>query len=359
MELDGAPIYFIDDIHSDDEQSDPELYSSSSSASRSAETLASSEVHDFFQEVNGRMFPSDEGVAINLPTDSAELQRCINQHRVFKAVLKRNYWGPVEQVLTPIPGEVERKQVLDMMTAEGTWVQEMAHQFPHVDFVSVDAVPLTAHVPRSNITFEVYDLYNGIAAPDESFDIVHMRQATANLRNPKDLIRDIHRVLKPGGLFLFCDSEIDVYDGLNPEVPAGDKLPGLTKAFRVVREALGKQNVCIYLWRDLPALLSPESDLWVSSRTTKRGKGMGFRSIRHKAHILPGSPWPTDARLKALSELVGPTWKSMWTSMEIPFQMFGMTPEEAKEVVQGAVSDIDRTDVAVAARYHTLCAFKI
>jgi hypothetical protein len=55
--------------------------------------------------------------------------------------------------------------------------QEMAQQFSHVDILSLDNFPLCAHVPRPNIVFEVYDLYNGIAAPDATFDLVHVRHA--------------------------------------------------------------------------------------------------------------------------------------------------------------------------------------
>ncbi|KAG9086428.1 hypothetical protein FRC06_003091 [Ceratobasidium sp. 370] len=380
IEIDDAPVYFVDDINSDEEQSDPELYSSSSMASGSADTLASSEVHgkcfffshietrvqifhagctEYFQEVNGRMFPSDVNVAINLPTDSAEIQRCINHHKVMKMLLRSNYWGPVQQVLAPTPGERERKHVLDMVTAEGSWVQEMAQQFPHVDFLSIDNVPLTTHVARSNIVFEVYDLYNGIAAPDASFDMVHMRQVTAHLRNPKDLIRDVHRILKPGGLLLFGDSELDAFDGLDPESPAGDKLPGLTTGFDIVRRGLAHQGVHVYLWRELPKLLSPQSDLWASRRGADQDKQVGFRNIRHKAHILPGNTWPEDAYSKELGRLAGPTWKGMWKSMEVPLQMFGMEPDLARQIVQGAVDDIDRTDVAVAIKFHTVYAFKI
>ncbi|KAG8721383.1 hypothetical protein FRC08_013544 [Ceratobasidium sp. 394] len=175
-EIDGAPVYYVDDINTDDERSDPELYSSSSTGSLSADTLASSDLHDFFQEAHGRMFPADKNVAISLPTDSAEVQRCAQQHRALKLLLESNYWGPVDEVLAPTQG-LQRKKVLDMMTAEGTWAQEMSQQFPHVDIVSLDNVPLCSHVPRPNISFEVYDLYNGIAAPDATFDVVHMRHA--------------------------------------------------------------------------------------------------------------------------------------------------------------------------------------
>ncbi|KAG8738135.1 hypothetical protein FRC10_007257 [Ceratobasidium sp. 414] len=359
IEVDGTPVYFIDDMNSDDERSDPELYSSSSMASGSAETLASSDVHgkwfsltraQFSEDLYGRMFPSDANVAINLPQDSAEVQRCLDHHQVFKMILGAKYWGPVEQVLAPTPGETERKKVLDMVTAEGSWVQEMAQQFPHVDFLSVDNVPLTSHVPRSNIAFEVYDLYNGFAAPDASCDVI---------RNPKDVIRDVYRVLKPGGLFLFSDSEIDCFDARDPEFPAGDKLPGLTAGSQFVCQALSQQGVNPYLWRDLPELLSPESELWLSRRGPDDNKQIGFRNIRFKSHLFPANTWPEDPHYKELGRLAGQTWKAMWKSMEVPFRMYGMDPDMAKQLIQGTVQDIDRTDVAVAAKYHTLYAFKI
>ncbi|KAG8712032.1 hypothetical protein FRC08_015120 [Ceratobasidium sp. 394] len=358
-ELDGVPVYLINDINSDEEPSDPELYSGSSTASGSAETLASSQIHDYFQEIHGRMFPSDGGVAINLPQDSAEIQRCLDHHKVFKMVLRSNYWGPVEQVLAPTPGETERKKVLDMVTAEGSWVQEMAQRFPHVDFLSVDNVPLTSHFPRPNIDFEVYDLYNGFAVPDASFDMVHIRQSTAHIRNPKDLVREVYRVLKPGGLFLFSESEIEGFDAMDLEIPAGEKLPGLSAGSRFVRHALSRQGVNPYLWRDLPGLLSPDSEIWLTLQGGDSGKRVGFRSIRFKKHMLPANEWSEDAYSKALGRLAGQVWKSMWRSMEVPCQLFGMDPASAKELVQGAVNDIDRTDVAVAARYHTIYAFKI
>jgi hypothetical protein len=44
-EIDDTPVYYVDDITSDDERSDPELYSNSSGTNSSVETLGSSEVH--------------------------------------------------------------------------------------------------------------------------------------------------------------------------------------------------------------------------------------------------------------------------------------------------------------------------
>lgn len=56
-------------------------------------------------------------------------------------------------------------------------VQEMAKDYPHIQFTSVDNTPLIPHAPRSNVAFEVYDLYNGIAEQSDMFDVVHLRHA--------------------------------------------------------------------------------------------------------------------------------------------------------------------------------------
>lgn len=58
----------------------------------------------------------------------------------------------------------------------------MAAEFPHVDFISLDTIPLVPHVQSSNIlAYEVYDLHNGITEADESFDLVHVRQAATRV----------------------------------------------------------------------------------------------------------------------------------------------------------------------------------
>ena len=55
----------------------------------------------------------------------------------------------------------------------------MAAEFPHVDFTSVDTIPLVTHLQFPNILgYEVYDLGNGIEEADETFDLVHVKDIT-------------------------------------------------------------------------------------------------------------------------------------------------------------------------------------
>lgn len=58
----------------------------------------------------------------------------------------------------------------------------MAAEFPHCDIVSIDIAPIVPHVPQPNITYEIYDLYAGVAEPDESFDYVSCRHVQLHVR---------------------------------------------------------------------------------------------------------------------------------------------------------------------------------
>ncbi|KAG8721382.1 hypothetical protein FRC08_013543 [Ceratobasidium sp. 394] len=357
-EFEDAPVYFINDIDPDDERSDPELYSSSAT-SGSIDTLASCEVQDYFQEAHGRKFPADANVAISLPTDSVEIQRCGEQYRVIKAFLGPLFWRPIDQFLATTPGQKERKKVLDMMTTDGSWAQEMSYRFPHVDILSIDNVPLTPHMPRPNVEFQVYDLYNGIATPDETFDVVHMRFTMMQLRNPEDFIRDIHRVLKPGGLFLFRDAEIGMFDALNPERSMSEVLPCLSEASEILRAGLAQQGVNVHLDRQVADWLAPDSGMWASVQPKEPGGLVGFRNIEYKRHFIPASTWPEDARLKMIGRDIGQVWGHVWRSLEAPLQLFGLDEANAKRLVQGAVEDLNRPGVPIAAAIHTVFAFKI
>ncbi|CAE6422859.1 hypothetical protein BN14_00932 [Rhizoctonia solani AG-1 IB] len=144
-------------------------------------TLTSDAASDYFQEIYGRMFPIDENVPPLFPTDDAEVRRLRLQHLSLKLVVGSNYFGPMRSALTE-SADGRRKRVLDLFTADGTWVREMAAEFPHVDFTSVDLVPIVPHTRCANILgYEVYDVYNGVAEVDDTFDVIHLRYSMTKL----------------------------------------------------------------------------------------------------------------------------------------------------------------------------------
>ncbi|KAJ1306986.1 hypothetical protein OPQ81_007966 [Rhizoctonia solani] len=237
---------------------DTDSDTASLSSHHSASTLSSQEARAYFQEVGGRLYPTDPAIPIFLPQDEQENRRLDHEHIALKLVMGRNYVGPVASHLRYEPN-APRKRVLDIGTQQGTWVQEMASEFPHVDFVSLDFSPMAAHIPRENITFEVYDLYAGLAEADASFDMVHIRHTANKVGNYSFLIQELHRVLRPGGLLISGEFENETYSADNPSVPLGDASPRLTRALKLVRQALAAQSVMVDAGRQLPGMLNDSS----------------------------------------------------------------------------------------------------
>jgi len=50
-----------------------------------------------------------------------------------------------------------------------------------------------------------------IPLPDNSVDIIYSHQVFEHVRHPQALIKDIHRVLKPGGRFIGSTSQIEPF----------------------------------------------------------------------------------------------------------------------------------------------------
>ncbi|KAG8691490.1 hypothetical protein FRC08_010162, partial [Ceratobasidium sp. 394] len=261
----------------------------------SASTLSTEGARDFFHDIGGRMYPLDPELPIFFPQDELESHRLDHQHLALKFCIGRNYVGPVIQHLQHDP-QGPRKRVLDVGTQQGSWVQEMATEFPDAEFVSLDVSPMAAHIPRENIAFEVYDLYAGLAESDASFDVVHIRHMAFKVANYPALIRELHRVLKPGGLFLSGELENEAYGAADPDTPLGDAVPRLSRGLRLVREALAAQGVMHDAGRRLAAMLA-DPELFVPKSAplfaysmesdTESSSGRSFSSIASSSYYAP------------------------------------------------------------------------
>lgn len=181
----------------------------------------------YFRDVGGRLYPVDPDIPVFMPQDEQETRRLDHEHNALKLVIGRNYVGPVDFHLRNEP-RFPRKRVLDIGTQQGTWsvshiyctlrpitshtpapslydpngyltcalsrVQEMASEFPHVEFVSLDLSPMAAHTPRENVAFEVYNFHSGLAEPDASFDVAHMRHTASKVTTIYMIQLILHRL---------------------------------------------------------------------------------------------------------------------------------------------------------------------
>ncbi|CAE6425048.1 unnamed protein product [Rhizoctonia solani] len=350
----GPPVYFVDDHQEDDSDMESIYTKTSELTEHTMSTLTSDLVTEYFQVVDGRIFPADRNVPFILPADYRECQRLEVQHMALKLLLGANYFGPVKEVLAEAPNR-SRKRVLDLFTAEGTWVREMASEFPHVDFVSVDTVPFVPHVRRANIlSYEVYDLYNGIAEGDETFDVVHLRYAMLKIKDLAELILEVHRVLRPGGLFLYCEFENEEYDASVENHDASGTAPCLVRAMRISLEELDRQGVYAYAYKDVPTLLDPTCALWRNKEEPR-----GFTNVTTEAKICPAGPWPVIPHLREVGLIVQSACCDLWRNLRSMFLTYGMSEAETDELIDGIVVELSSPGTRqLYNKYHVLYAFK-
>ncbi|CAE6507572.1 unnamed protein product [Rhizoctonia solani] len=340
---------------------------SSVGTTQTTSTITSDQVADYFREAHGRIFAHDENLPMTYPIDDIETHRHQMQHVFLKALVHGNYIGPVREVLKP-RSDGSRPKILDIRTCSGDWAQDMATEFPHCDIVSVDIAPTTAHTPRPNISFEVYDLYAGIAEPDESFDYVSCRHVQLHVKDFDRLVFDLHRVLKPGGLVTICEVENYIFEV--DESPYSNiccrTAPNVARGVDAIRAAVNYQGVdidCIY---ELETWLQPKSYFWTktgdkygipSAHCEKASRG--FCDIQKQVVLLPIGTWHPDPAVQRAGEIVARTFSLAWRQTDATMFEAGISREEAEEICTKAIEELTRMDLPLLGKYIMVYATRV
>ncbi|KAF8600154.1 S-adenosyl-L-methionine-dependent methyltransferase [Ceratobasidium sp. AG-I] len=367
-ETDGL-VYLVQpdyDASYDDDDSDMETISSSYTA-RTTSTITSDEINDYFREAHGRIYPLDQNLPLTYPVDDIEIRRHQMQHVVTKSLMHGNYVGPVQEVLKP-RADGSRPRILDIRTCAGDWAQDMAEEFPHCDITSVDIAPLTTHVPRANIAFEVYDLYAGVAEPDESFDYVSCRHVHLAVKEYDRLIYDLHRVLRPGGLITVCEVDNRLFEVDHPpyDTTAYKTLPHLSRGLDLVRASVENQGIDINAVHRMHEWLQPGSSFWMETAekyeipaSQRKMAFQGFRDICKEAVLIPSGTWHPDPQVQQVGSLASRTWIFSWKQLEPVLIEGGLTSEQAKEVAASAIHELHQTERPILAKYNVIYGTKI
>ncbi|KAG9104073.1 hypothetical protein FRC07_009855, partial [Ceratobasidium sp. 392] len=268
-----------------------------------------------------------------------------------------DYVGPVREMLAPMVGR--QRKALELGTRTGTWIQAMAAEFPHVQFRSIDAVPMIAHSQRPNITFEVYDFTEGLLEEDESQDVVFLHVVLEIVKDYRSLLREVHRVLRPGGLIHINEYNPHLWDAQNPSIPAHRTNPTGYRLFSLARAHLTKMGIDSDTCNKLPGWLAPSSELWGDEADRRKG----FEQIESVIKIYPAFPHEGLSCTQAIDSQMIPLLAHLTVmstrDMLTLLKDGGMKDEEAEELIESMLEELKNHGGCALLKLYSVHAVKL
>lgn len=318
----------IQDVYSNSADDD-----SSGSYDSDVVELRSDEFSDYFVERNGRLFHSSATCPYPLPVDTPEQQRLNVQHNALFHVLGAHYVGPVPELL--MPESRRQKIVVDMCTGTGKWVMEMAEQYPHVRFYGFDIVPIATRYPLPNVTFELHDMGERTRYQGSSIDLVHARSVSMTVRDYGEIVREVSRILRPGGVFI--SGEWGRHPSFHPNYDSDPSLqtPSFCRFFQILHGALAQRGI-------LPVAGTVHTILQSTG---------GFSEITSQTHYFPIGPWSTDHIMQRIGKAFRTVLSRYMESVRPVILGHGMNASDLDHLYADARSEILNTEGLVAVYY--------
>jgi SAM-dependent methyltransferase len=155
-------------------------------------------------------------------------------------------------------------RVLDLGCGAGDSVEQFRSINPSVRWVGVD-LPDSPEVATRTRTDAEFRSFDGRSIPEEdgAVDVVYCKQVLEHVGDPRPLLADVARVLRPGGLFMGSTSQLEPYHSLSVGniTPYGLHLllaeagmdlvelrPGIDGLTLIVHRALGMPAITRRYW---------------------------------------------------------------------------------------------------------------
>ncbi|KAG8954661.1 hypothetical protein FRC04_011094 [Tulasnella sp. 424] len=302
---------------SNSDSDDPRSGSPSSVRSLSSTSTVSSDREEaFFRDMAGRKL-NTMNVAYTLPSDSSEIKRLDQEHRMLKFVLNSNYVGNIKDVLAST--KEKDKRIMDCGTGSGLWCIEVAEEFPQASVVGVDLAPIQ---PR----FELFDLDGQqLPYPDGYFDVIHCRSVYMGIRNYPLFLRECARVLRRNGMIILAEADSQPLTD-NKRIMAPEYAQGWTAFWTEYRKTLGKNGFDVSIPTRLRGLLQEIPSL--------------RDNVVAQEALVPIGTWPKDPLLLTIGQLSWMNQDNLLFSLIPTLVGSGMSEAHVKKLIEAAQKDL-------------------
>jgi SAM-dependent methyltransferase len=167
----------------------------------------------------------------------------IYTHGHHESVLRSHRWRTAENSAGYLLDSLRPGQdLLDVGCGPGTVTIDLARRVGPGRVVGLDrAAEVVAEAERhrveagmGNVTVVCGDVYS-LDLPDASFDVVHAHQVLQHLSQPVDALREMQRVLRPGGILAVRDADYGAFTW----APADPRLDRWLELYHAVTAANG------------------------------------------------------------------------------------------------------------------------
>ncbi|MDP3941484.1 MAG: class I SAM-dependent methyltransferase [bacterium] len=124
------------------------------------------------------------------------------QHGVETNMLQRKWHMGKLQVTLGLLKQHAPKKILDVGSASGWFLSELKKRYPNAGCVGVDVyIPAIDYAKKTypNISFRMADAHK-LPFKDNSFDVVVCTEVLEHVVHPEEVISEIERILRPGGI---------------------------------------------------------------------------------------------------------------------------------------------------------------
>ncbi|KAG2234320.1 S-adenosyl-L-methionine-dependent methyltransferase [Thamnidium elegans] len=155
--------------------------------------------------VLGRKYHNEQTSTYWFPNDDEEIDRLVGQHFALKTLFNGNI---PDEILKNVSFE-EGVKVLDLGCGPGTWIMDVATEYPNSEFIGVDMCDIFPNNIRpANVTFQTGNVLEQLSFEDNTFDLINLRLFILAFRTDEwdAVLKEVRRMLKPGGYLLSVEA---------------------------------------------------------------------------------------------------------------------------------------------------------